>query len=41
VLDALNASPLPESNTVRMAEPGTYTFYCAIHPFMKGTVVAE
>ena len=41
VLDALNASPLPESNTVRIAEPGSYTFYCAIHPFMKGTVVAE
>jgi plastocyanin len=41
VLDSLRASPLPESNTVRIAEAGTYTFYCAIHPFMKGTVVAE
>jgi plastocyanin len=41
VLDTVRASPLPESNTVRIAEAGTYTFYCAIHPFMKGTVVAE
>lgn len=41
VLDSVRASPLPESNTVRIAEAGTYTFYCVIHPFMKGTVVAE
>jgi plastocyanin len=41
VLDSVKASPLPESNTVRIAEAGTYTFYCVIHPFMKGTVVAE
>jgi len=41
VLDSVKASPLPESNTVRIAEPGTYTFYCVIHPFMKGTVIAR
>jgi len=22
-------------------KPGTYTFYCLIHPFMKGTVVVQ
>jgi plastocyanin len=38
VLDAVSASPLPGSNSVTFASPGTYTFYCAIHPFMKGTV---
>ena len=25
-------------NAVTFSTPGTYTFYCLIHPFMKGTV---
>jgi plastocyanin len=29
---------LPASNAVTFAAPGTYTFYCLIHPFMKATV---
>ncbi len=36
-----NASPLPSSNTVTFGAPGTYTYYCMIHPFMKGTVVVQ
>jgi plastocyanin len=38
VLDTTSASPLPASSRVRFDAPGTYTFYCLIHPFMKGTV---
>jgi plastocyanin len=26
---------------VKIDAPGTYTFYCLIHPFMKATVVAS
>jgi plastocyanin len=37
-MDASSATPLPNSNAVTFAAPGTYTFYCLIHPFMKGTV---
>jgi plastocyanin len=40
-MDANNASPLPPSNQVTFAAPGTYTFFCMIHPFMKGTVVVK
>jgi len=41
VLDTATASPLPESNSVTFGAPGTYTFYCMIHPFMKGTVTVQ
>ena len=34
-----SATPLPRGERVTFAAPGTYTFYCLIHPFMKGTVV--
>jgi plastocyanin len=38
-LDHSSTTPqLPASNSVTFAAPGTYTFYCMIHPFMKGTV---
>ena len=37
-IDAAAATPLPASNRVTFTTPGTYTFYCLIHPFMKGTV---
>jgi plastocyanin len=40
-LDAISASPLPNSNSVKFSAPGTYTFYCLIHPFMKGTVIVQ
>jgi plastocyanin len=41
VLDNVSATPLPSSNSVKFTAPGTYTFYCLIHPFMKGTVVVQ
>jgi plastocyanin len=36
-----NPSPLPNSNSVTFAAPGTYTYYCMIHPFMKATVTVQ
>lgn len=27
--------------TIKLEEPGTYAYYCAFHPFMKGTVTVE
>jgi plastocyanin len=41
VLDSVSATPLPPSNSVTFSTPGTYNFYCLIHPFMKGTVVVQ
>jgi plastocyanin len=38
VLDRSNATPLPARNSVTFGVPGTYKFYCLIHPFMVGTV---
>jgi plastocyanin len=40
-MDLLGATPLPPSNVVTFAAPGTYNFYCLVHPFMHGTVVAQ
>jgi plastocyanin len=41
VLDAVGASPLPESSSITFGTPGTYTYYCLIHPFMRGTVTVQ
>jgi plastocyanin len=41
VLDGSSATPLPASSQVTFGAPGTYNFYCLIHPFMKGTVVVQ
>jgi plastocyanin len=41
VMDGSGATALPAFNTVRFGAPGTYTFYCLIHPFMKGTVTVQ
>ncbi len=30
-----------KSAKVTLEEPGTYAYYCAFHPFMKGTVTVE
>jgi plastocyanin len=41
VMDTSTASPLPENGAVTFGAPGTYDFYCLIHPFMKGTVTVQ
>lgn len=30
-----------KSATVTLDKPGTYAYYCAFHPFMKGTITVE
>ena len=40
-MDTTTASPLPEAGAVTFGAPGTYDFYCLIHPFMKGTVTVQ
>jgi plastocyanin len=40
-MDNEKASPQPAANAVKFSAPGTYTFYCLIHPFMKGTVTVQ
>jgi plastocyanin len=41
-MDQSSATPtLANSSAVTFAAPGTYTFYCLIHPFMKATVTAS
>jgi|tagenome__1003787_1003787.scaffolds.fasta_scaffold20820268_1 plastocyanin len=40
-LDAAGQTPLPESSSVKFDTPGTYTYYCLIHPFMRGTVTVQ
>lgn len=41
VLDASDATPLPAGNAVTFGQPGTFTYACLIHPFMKGTVIVQ
>ena len=41
IMDASNATPLPKSSSLTLTAPGTYTFYCMIHPFMRGTLIVE
>ena len=40
-LDELGATPIPATSQVTFGAPGTYTYYCLIHPFMKGTVTVQ
>jgi plastocyanin len=40
-MDRSAASPLASSNKVTFGAPGTYDFYCLIHPFMHGQVVVN
>jgi plastocyanin len=30
-----------ERKAIRLTRPGTFAYYCAIHPFMKGTVTVR
>jgi plastocyanin len=39
VIDNEDSTPAPFSNSVRFDAPGTYQFYCLIHPFMHGTIM--
>jgi plastocyanin len=41
VLDVVKGSPQPESSSVKFDTPGTYTYYCLIHTFMRGTVTVQ
>ena len=41
VMDTAAGTPLPASNSVKFGAPGTYDFYCMIHPFMKATVTVQ
>jgi plastocyanin len=41
VLDSTAASVPPDANSVKFDTAGSYTYYCLIHPFMKGTVVVK
>jgi plastocyanin len=39
-MDTTTATTLPKSSQVRIVAPGTYTFFCLLHPFMQVTVTA-
>ena len=41
IMDRSAATPLPSSGQVTIGAPGTYTFYCLIHPFMKAVITAS
>ena len=41
VLDNDAGTPLAAADRVTFGAPGTYDFYCMIHPFMKGTVTVQ
>ncbi|HET9394009.1 MAG TPA: cupredoxin family copper-binding protein [Candidatus Rubrimentiphilum sp.] len=30
-----------DSWSVRLQKPGTYTYFCSLHPYMKGTIVVQ
>ena len=38
VMDQATATPLPNNNSLRFDTPGTYHFFCVIHPNMHGTI---
>ncbi len=38
-LDVVASSPQPASASVTFSAPGTYQFYCMVHPQMHGTVI--
>jgi len=40
-LDVQAATPQPDSASVTFGAPGTYQFYCMVHPQMHGTVIVQ
>jgi plastocyanin len=36
---ASNGLDTNDSWTVRLQKPGTYAYFCSLHPYMKGTIV--
>ena len=38
VMDTAKGGPLPASGKVTFSTPGTYHYYCLIHPNMHGTI---
>ncbi len=42
LLDSVDDSPFPAGDTVTFSQPGTYTYYCAVHGNeMKGEIVVQ
>jgi plastocyanin len=37
-MDRSSATPQPKTSQVKLVAPGTYTFFCMLHPFMKTVV---
>lgn len=40
-MDRANSTPQPKTQQVKIVAPGTYTFYCMLHPFMHVVVTAQ
>ena len=41
VLDRDTGTPLPALGAIKFTTPGTYTYECLIHPFMRGTIIVH
>jgi plastocyanin len=41
LLDTSSSTSLPRNASVTFTEVGSYTFYCLLHPFMRGTVTVD
>jgi len=41
LLDSDDATPLPSSTQVTFGQPGTYSYICLIHPFMRAQVTVN
>lgn len=40
-LDRDSTTPLPAIGAIKFTTPGTYTYQCLIHPFMRGTIIVH
>ena len=41
LMDTSSASPLAASDSVKFGAPGTYDFYCMVHPFMHARITVQ